>query len=119
MPHQKTPKFQQTMIVARNMKRLRAQKGWSQRILSLKIGYSLDWLERVEFGEVMPSFASILAMGRAFEVPLWELFIDEDLSDKAEKRTLDFIKRYKLTPEQLEKWVEVGKLMFKGENKNV
>lgn len=67
----------------------------------------------------MPSFASILAMGRAFEVPLWELFIDEDLSDKAEKRTLDFIKRYKLTPEQLEKWVEVGKLMFKGENKNV
>ena len=119
MPNQKSPKYQRAMVVARNIKRLRFERGWSQKILSLKIGYSQDWLERVEYGEVLPSFASILAMSRALEVPLWELFLDEQLSDKSEKRVLDFMKRYKLTPEQMDKWIEVGKVIFKGENKNV
>lgn len=109
---------QNSFIVAKNMKRLRQEKGWSQRILALKTGYSLDWIEKIEFGKSAPSLGTVLVLARTFDVPLWELFIDDQLSGEYEKRMLDFARRQNLTPEQIERWISVGKLMFKGE-KNV
>ena len=103
-------------LVSKNIKKLREGKGWSQRITALKCGYSVDWIEHLEAGLTLPSMPGLLALCRAFEIPLSEMFVDIDEITKKNdlvKPLVDFTKRYNLTAEQVQTLVQIGKTIFK------
>lgn len=103
-------------LVSKNIKKLRTDRGWSQRITALKCGYSVDWIEHLESGMTLPSIPGLLALCRAFEIPLSEMFVDLDEISKRDnlvKPLVDFTKRYKLTAEQVQILVQIGKTIFK------
>jgi transcriptional regulator with XRE-family HTH domain len=101
-------------IFPKNIKRLRIERGWSQKTLALKCGYSTDWIGHVEAGFTIPSVQGIIALSRCFEVPMADFFLEENTSDPY-KPLVDFAKRYKLTPQQVEKLIDLGKILIKKE----
>jgi transcriptional regulator with XRE-family HTH domain len=55
----------------------RLEHGWTLDDLSKRTGISKPHLSRLESGERQPSIAALLALARAFDVPLASLFEDQ------------------------------------------
>jgi XRE family transcriptional regulator, aerobic/anaerobic benzoate catabolism transcriptional regulator len=62
-----------TLRLARRLRRLRAQRGWSRRAAAAHIGVGVPVVRRLENGEANPSLAVLVSVARAFGVPLREL----------------------------------------------
>ena len=60
-------------ILADNMRRLRAERGWSQELLGEKAGIHRTYIGSVERLERNPSVASLKKIARALGVETWEL----------------------------------------------
>ena len=60
-------------ILADNMRRFRAERGWSQELLGEKAGIHRTYIGSVERLERNPSVASLRKIARAFGVETWEL----------------------------------------------
>ena len=60
-------------ILADNMRRLRAERGWSQELLGEKAGIHRTYIGSVERLERNPSVASLKKIARAFGVETWAL----------------------------------------------
>ena len=68
----KTPEDITAAVVAR-LRELRIEKGVSQNQLSQIAGLSRTGLRHIEAGEVQPSFANVVRLAQALELPLNEL----------------------------------------------
>ena len=69
----KTPKSPLRDTVARNMRLLRADRGWSQERLAEEAGLNRTYLSAVERSEQNISIDNLYRIGVAFDVDTWTL----------------------------------------------
>ncbi len=68
-----TPKSPLRDIVARNMRKLRAERGWSQEYLANEAGLNRTYLSAVERSEQNISIDNLYRVAEGFEVEAWML----------------------------------------------
>lgn len=59
------------------LRELRVRSGWTLEELAQRVSLSKSYLSRLEDGDRQPSLAALLALSRAFVVPLASLFPEE------------------------------------------
>lgn len=64
----------------KNIKRLRNEKGFTQEVLSEKIGLGEKYLSAIEIGAKWGSFDTLLALANALEVEPYELLLPQNKS---------------------------------------
>jgi transcriptional regulator with XRE-family HTH domain len=88
-------------ILASNVRRLRAQRQWSQTQLAVRAGIAqtvISYCER-EDGK-SPTLDTIEALANAFHVPVWALLIETDALDPAHINALaGIVKTYTTLPD--------------------
>lgn len=60
-----------------HLKKLRAEKGWSQAALADELGVSRQSINAIETGKYDPSLPLAFAIARLFDMKIEEIFIDE------------------------------------------
>jgi transcriptional regulator with XRE-family HTH domain len=68
-----TPKSPLRDIVARNMRKLRADRGWSQEFLANETGLNRTYLSAVERSEQNISIDNLYRVAEGFGVEAWTL----------------------------------------------
>lgn len=68
-----TPKSPLRDIVARNMRKLRAERGWSQEYLANEAGLNRTYLSAVERSEQNISIHNLYRVAEGFGVEAWTL----------------------------------------------
>lgn len=68
-----TPKSPLRDIVARNMRKLRADRGWSQEFLANETGLNRTYLSAVERSEQNISIDNLYRVAEGFGVETWTL----------------------------------------------
>ncbi|TNE63188.1 MAG: XRE family transcriptional regulator [Rhodobacteraceae bacterium] len=68
-----TPKSPLRDIVARNMRKLRAERGWSQEYLANEAGLNRTYLSAVERSEQNISIDNLYRVAEGFGVEAWML----------------------------------------------
>lgn len=71
-----TPKSPLRDIVARNMRKLRAERGWSQEYLANEAGLNRTYLSAVERSEQNISIDNLHRVAEGFGVEAWSLLKD-------------------------------------------
>ncbi len=61
-----------TLRLAKSLRRLRAERGWSLRAAARRIGVGAPAVRRMESGAANPSLAVLVSVARACGVPLRE-----------------------------------------------
>ena len=56
--------------LGQNIKRLRKQKGWSQKKLAQEIGAHITHFNRIETGKYIPALETVIKLARVLEVPV-------------------------------------------------
>lgn len=65
------------MIIGESIKKLRKQKGMTQKQLSQELGIAINSLSRYEIGERNPPFDMLEKIAAALGVQTWELLCDD------------------------------------------
>lgn len=68
-----TPKSPLREVVARNMRRLRAERGWSQEFLAHEAGLNRTYLSAVERSEQNISLDNLYRVANGFGIEAWLL----------------------------------------------
>lgn len=68
-----TPKSPLRDIVARNMRKLRAERGWSQEYLANEAGLNRTYLSAIERSEQNISIDNLYRVAEGFGVEAWML----------------------------------------------
>ena len=68
-----TPKSPLRDIVARNMRKLRAERGWSQEFLANEAGLNRTYLSAVERSEQNISIDNLYRVAEGFGIEAWTL----------------------------------------------
>ncbi len=68
-----TPKSPLRDIVARNMRKLRAERGWSQEYLANEAGLNRTYLSAVERSEQNISVDNLYRVSEGFGIEAWTL----------------------------------------------
>ena len=84
---------------------LRMQKGVSSRDMSLSLGQSESYVNKIENHRTMPSITGLIYICEYFGITLQEFFDTEPLSPERSREILNEIK--KLTPAQAEHILQV------------
>lgn len=74
MPRKPHPNVNARTLLALNMKRLRAERGWSQDALALEAGLDRTFIAHVERLRRNISLDNVEKIALAFDVPLQDLF---------------------------------------------
>ena len=101
--------------LARRVKSLRESLRLTQEEFSKRIGISVSFASLLERGERAPSYETLVAVAKALEVPLAELFRDgvsAQSEDPSHTRLLDFVRKAHLSRQQVDRLVAVGHAMF-------
>jgi transcriptional regulator with XRE-family HTH domain len=56
-----------------HLKRLRAERGWSQAALSKRTGLTKEYIARLELGQHDPSLSTLVKLAKALKVPVADL----------------------------------------------
>jgi transcriptional regulator with XRE-family HTH domain len=70
------------MIVGERVRRIREQKNISQGQLARRAGVVPYHLSRIENGHTSPSVGTLEKLARALEIPVYQLFYEEEASVK-------------------------------------
>ncbi len=68
------------MIIADRLRNIREMKKLSQGELAKRTGLLRGYLSRVENGHTMPTIGTLEKIARAFEIPMYQLFYEEEKS---------------------------------------
>lgn len=101
--------------LARRIKSLRESLRLTQEEFARRIGISVSFASLLERGERAPSYETLVAVAKALEVPLAELFrdgISVQPEDPSHTRLLDFARKAHLTRAQVDRFIAVGHAMF-------
>lgn len=101
--------------LGRRVRTLRETLRLTQESFALRCGISVSFASLLERGERSPSYETLIAIARALEVPVSELFRDGPrftAEDPSHVRLLDFARRAQLTRAQVDRVVAVGYAMF-------
>jgi transcriptional regulator with XRE-family HTH domain len=66
------------MVIAERLKALREQKKMSQGEVEKRTGLLRCYISRIENGHTVPSIDTLEKIARALEVPIYQLFYDEE-----------------------------------------
>jgi transcriptional regulator with XRE-family HTH domain len=101
--------------LGRRVRGLREALHLTQEAFAKRCGISVSFASLLERGERSPSYDTLIAIARALEVPVADLFRDgptAEANDAAHARLLDFARRSHLTRQQVERFIAVGRAMF-------
>lgn len=101
--------------LARRVRTLREGKRLTQEEFARRCSISVSFASLLERGERSPSYETLLAIARALEVGVADLFRDGpslEAEDPSHVRLLDFARRAHLTRGQVDRYVAVGYAMF-------
>lgn len=83
------------MVIGERLRALREAKGLSQGEIEKRTGLLRCYISRVENGHTVPSIETLEKLARALEVPLFQLFYDNEeppqLTNLPERKTADEI----------------------------
>src|SRR5215813_2774927 len=79
------------MLIGDRLREFREQKKFSQGDLEKRTGLLRCYISRVENGHTVPSLDTIEKMARAFEVPMYQLFYDCELTPETAKGTIQAV----------------------------
>lgn len=65
--------FENKNVLGKRIKELRKQKGYTQKKLSELIGFSKDYVTKIELGLKIPPFTTYLKIANALEVDIYEI----------------------------------------------
>ena len=71
-------------LFGRRIQLLRKSRGLTQEGLAEKVGISIDFLSLIERGRNSPSFDNLEQFGRAFGLPVSDLFIFSEVLNEGE-----------------------------------
>lgn len=74
----RTPKSKLRDVIARNLRLLRADRGWSQERLAHEAGLNRTYLSAVERSEQNISVDNIARLATALHVEAWTLFVSSE-----------------------------------------
>jgi transcriptional regulator with XRE-family HTH domain len=103
--------------LGQRLKEIRTTKGRSLDFLANETGFSVDYISRIEKGEVVPPVATILRLSRALEIDSGVL-LREETHEADKRKEEDFRKRTEdysyqtLTPEALHKHLKAFKVFI-------
>lgn len=106
---------EQLQRLAARVRGLRESLRLTQEELSRRAGISVSFASLLERGERSPSYETLVAVARALEVPLMELFregLELEPEDPSHARLLEFARRSRLTRAQVDRFLAVGYAMF-------
>jgi transcriptional regulator with XRE-family HTH domain len=66
---------------AKKMKKLRLQKGFSQKSLAAMAGISNTYLSNIEVGRINPSIKTLFSIAKLLDVDVKTLIIDDDSNE--------------------------------------
>lgn len=101
--------------LGRRVRALRETMRLTQEAFALRCGISVSFASLLERGERSPSYETLIAIGRALEVPVSELFRDGPnftAEDPSHVRLLEFARKAQLTRTQVDRVIAVGHAMF-------
>ena len=101
--------------LARRVKSLRESLRLTQEEFARRIGISVSFASLLERGERAPSYETLVAVAKALEVPLAELFRDAvsvQPEDPSHARLLDFARKAQLSRAQVDRFIAVGHAMY-------
>ncbi len=101
--------------LARRVKSLRESLRLTQEEFSRRIGISVSFASLLERGERAPSYETLVAVAKALEVPLAELFrdgISVQPEEPSHARLLEFARRANLSRAQVDRFIAVGHAMY-------
>ena len=81
-------------LLAENIKKYRARRGWSQLKLSEKLDISTNFLSEIENGKGWVSPLTLVKLGAALDVEVFELFKPDDKDDAKESPAAKKMKRF-------------------------
>jgi transcriptional regulator with XRE-family HTH domain len=70
------------MVIGERLRILRTDKNFSQGEVEKRTGLLRNYISRVENGHTVPAIETLEKMSRALEVPLYQLFYDDEESPK-------------------------------------
>ena len=94
---------------------LRERRLLTQDELATRCGISVSFASLLERGERSPSFETLVSIAESLEVPLADLFRQSALEagdDPYHGRLLDFARKARLAPPQVDRLVAVGHAMM-------
>jgi transcriptional regulator with XRE-family HTH domain len=103
------------VALGRRVRALRETMRLTQESFAYRCGISVSFASLLERGERSPSYETLIAIARALEVPVPELFRDGASSpadDPSHVRLLDFARKAQLTRSQVDRFIAVGHAMF-------
>jgi transcriptional regulator with XRE-family HTH domain len=92
------------MVIGQQVKVLREQKNMSQGDIEKRTGLLCCYISRVENGHTVPSIDTLEKLARAFEVPLYRLFTDQDHVKKPNIPAEDKVSRAASSKQEREIW---------------
>src|SRR5437870_1267607 len=99
--------------LARRIRALRELRGLTQEDFAARCGISVSFASLLERGERSPSYETLLQVGQALEIPLYDLFQDEaDPHEAGAYRLVDFARERKLTRMQVDQLLTVARAVF-------
>jgi transcriptional regulator with XRE-family HTH domain len=85
-------------VIGERLRTLREAKGMPQSEIERRTGLLRCYVSRVENGHTVPSIETLEKLSRALEVPLYQLFYDQEnppqLTNLADRKTADEIVSY-------------------------
>ena len=90
-------------LVRANMKRIRKQKGMTQRQVASAMNSPVSHYNRIELGHITPSIPSLTKIAHALQIQVVQLFEEWDTSKIS---LADKIKRIEALPESERKMIE-------------
>jgi transcriptional regulator with XRE-family HTH domain len=75
------------MIIGDRLRRLREVKNFSQAVIEQRTGLLRCYISRLENGHTVPGIETLEKMARALEVPMYQLFYDDDEPPQVPKTT--------------------------------
>lgn len=100
--------------LARRLRALRERRGWTQEELAERARLSVSFVSLLERGERGPSHDTLLQVAEALEVPLADLFREED-EQAGTHRLVDFARARHLSRAQVDRLLAVAEQLFAGE----
>lgn len=76
----RTPKSPLRDVLARNLRLIRAERGWSQERLAHEAGLNRTYLSAVERSEQNISLDNVARLAAAVEMEAWQLLVSEGVS---------------------------------------
>lgn len=101
--------------LGRRVRQLREALRLTQEELARRSGISVSFASLLERGERSPSYETLLAVARALDVHVAELFREGGSQDGAEPshgRLLEFAQRAQLSRQQIDRLIAVAHAMF-------